>query len=108
AVRKGDERWFDIVRYSANAMVLAEELNITSDNVKSFAGATDPVIKRLLGIDGDLGPSMGLEKDWAVQIIASLGNYGQMWERGFGASGMPRGPDKLASQGGLVFAFPMR
>jgi general L-amino acid transport system substrate-binding protein len=108
AVRKGDERWFDIARYTHNAMVLAEELGITSDNVKSFASSTDPVIKRLVGTDGDLGPSMGLEKDWAVNVIASVGNYGQMWDRAFGASGMPRGPNRLAAQGGLVFAYPMR
>jgi general L-amino acid transport system substrate-binding protein len=108
AVRKGDERWFDIVRYTHNAMVLAEELGINSANVKSFAGSTDPVVKRLLGADGDLGPSMGLDKEWAANVITHVGNYGEMWERAFGASGMPRGPDRLASQGGLVFAFPMR
>jgi general L-amino acid transport system substrate-binding protein len=108
AVRKGDERWFDIVRYTHNAMVLAEELGITSANVKSFGTSTDPVVKRLVGIDGDLGPSMALDKDWAVNVITHVGNYGEMWERAFGASGMPRGPDRLASQGGLVFALPMR
>lgn len=108
AVRKGDERWFDIVRYASNAMVLAEELGITSANVKSFAGSTDPVVKRLLGADADLGPSMGLDKEWAANIITHVGNYGEMWERAFGASGMPRGPDRLASQGGLMFAYPMR
>jgi general L-amino acid transport system substrate-binding protein len=108
AVRKGDERWFDIVRYTHNAMVLAEELGITSENIKSFANSTDPVVKRLLGADGDLGASMGLDKEWAQNVIAGVGNYGQMWERAFGASGMPRGPDHLASQGGLVFAYPMR
>ena len=108
AVRKGDERWFDIVRYTHNAMVLAEELGINSANVKTFASSTDPVIKRLMGVDGDLGPSMGLDKEWAVNIITNVGNYGEMWERAFGASGLPRGPDRLASQGGLVFAFPMR
>ncbi|MFI4928946.1 MAG: amino acid ABC transporter substrate-binding protein [Burkholderiales bacterium] len=108
AVRKGDERWFDIARYSHNAMVLAEELGITSDNVKTFASSTDPVVKRLLGADGDLGASMGLDKEWAVNVISSVGNYGQMWQRAFGASGMPRGPDRLASEGGLVFSYPMR
>ena len=108
AVRKGDERWFDIARYTHNAMVLAEEQGITSENIKSFASSTDPVIKRLLGVDGDLGASMGLDKDWAVNVITGVGNYGQMWQRAFGASGMPRGPDRLASEGGLVFSYPMR
>ena len=108
AVRKGDERWFDIVRYTYNAMVAAEELGITSKNVKTFVTSTDPVIKRLLGIDGDLGPSMGLEKDWAANVISQVGNYGEMWERAFSASGMPRGPNQLAAQGGLHYALPMQ
>jgi len=108
AVRKGDERWFDIVRYTYNAMVAAEELGITSKNIKTFAVSSDPVIKRLLGADGDLGPSMGLEKDWAANVIAQVGNYGEMWERAFAASGMPRGPNQLAAQGGLHYAFPMQ
>jgi general L-amino acid transport system substrate-binding protein len=108
AVRKGDERWFDIVRYTYNAMVAAEELGITSKNIKTFAASTDPVIKRLLGVDGDLGPSMGLEKDWAANVITQVGNYGEMWERAFSASGMPRGPNQLAAQGGLHYAFPMQ
>ena len=108
AVRKGDDRWFDIARYTFNAMVAAEELGITSKNVKTFAASTDPVIKRLLGVDGDLGPSMGLEKDWAANVIAQVGNYGEMWERAFSASGMPRGPNQLAAQGGLHYAFPMQ
>jgi general L-amino acid transport system substrate-binding protein len=108
AVRKGDERWFDIVHYTSNAQVAAEELGITSKNVKTFGGSTDAAVKRLLGIDGDLGPSMGLDKDWAANVIAQVGNYGEMWERAFGASGMPRGANKLAAQGGLFYALPMQ
>ncbi len=108
AVRKGDDRWFDIVHYTYNAMVAAEELGITSKNVKSFASSNDPAVKRLLGIDGDLGPSMGLAKDWAVNAITQVGNYGEMWERSFAASGMPRGANRLAAQGGLHYAVPMQ
>ena len=65
-------------------------------------------MKRLLGIDGDLGPSMGLEKDWAANVIAQVGNYGEMWERAFATSGMPRGANRLAAEGGLLYAFPMQ
>lgn len=107
AVRKGDDRWFDVVRYTWNAQVAAEELGITQANVKSFP-TTDPVVKRLLGVEGDLGPSMGLEKDWAVNVISQVGNYGEMWERAFARSGMPRGPNRLAANGGLMYAFPMQ
>ena len=108
AVRKGDERWFDIVRYTSNAMVAAEEFGINSKNVKTFSASTDAPVKRLLGIDGDLGPSMGLDKEWAANVITQVGNYGEMWERAFSASGMPRGPNQLAAQGGLHYAFPMQ
>jgi general L-amino acid transport system substrate-binding protein len=108
AVRKGDDRWFDIVRYTYNAMVAAEELGITSKNIKTFGSSNDPGIKRLLGADGDLGASMGLEKDWAANAISQVGNYGEMWERAFSASGMPRGPNRLAADGGLHYAFPMQ
>jgi len=108
AVRKGDDRWLDIARYVWNAQVFAEELGITSKNAQSHLSSNDPDVKRLLGVDGDLGPSMGLEKDWAARVITQVGNFGEMWERAFAASGMPRGPNKLASDGGLMYAFPMR
>lgn len=108
AVRKGDDRWFDIVRYVFNAQVAAEELGITAANVKAPPNAADPDVKRLLGADGDLGASMGLDKDWAANVIAQVGNFGEMWERAFGPSGMPRAQNKLAGEGGLVYAVPMR
>jgi general L-amino acid transport system substrate-binding protein len=108
AVRKGDDRWFDIVRYTYNAQVAAEELGITSKNIGTFGSSTDPDVKRLLGIDGDLGPSMGLDKKWAADVIAQVGNFGEMWERAFASSGMPRGPNRLAADGGLLYSYPMR
>jgi general L-amino acid transport system substrate-binding protein len=108
AVRKGDDRWFDIVHYTFNAQVLAEELGVTAANVKAQAASTDPDVKRLLGIEGDLGPSMGLDKEWAARVIAEVGNYGEMWQRAFAPSGMPRAQNRLAEHGGLVYAVPMR
>lgn len=107
AVRKSDDRWFDIVRYTHNALVMAEEMGITSDNVRGFPG-TEPAIKRFLGTEGDLGPSLGLDKEWAVNAVAAVGNYGQMWQRAFGETGLQRGQNRLASQGGLQYAYPMR
>ncbi len=108
AVRKGDDRWFDIVRYTLNAMINAEELGVTSQNLKSFATSADPDVKRLLGTEGDLGPSMGLDKDWAANVIAQVGNYGETFDRAFSASGMPRAQNRLAEKGGLLYAVPMR
>ncbi|MBB3178193.1 amino acid ABC transporter substrate-binding protein [Variovorax sp. Sphag1AA] len=107
-VRKGDDRWFDIVRYTLNAMINAEELGVTSQNLKTFASSTDPDIKRLLGTEGDLGPSMGLDKEWATNVIAQVGNYGETFDRAFAASGMPRAQNRLAEKGGLLWAVPMR
>lgn len=108
AVRKGDDRWLDIAHYTHNAMVAAEELGISSKNIKSFASSNDRAVKRLLGVEGDLGPSMGLDKEWAAHVISQVGNYGEMWERAFAASSMPRGPNRLAGQGGLQYAVPMQ
>jgi general L-amino acid transport system substrate-binding protein len=108
AVRKGDDRWLDIVRYAHFAMVTAEELGITAENVKSMGASNDPAVKRLLGIEGELGSSMGLDNKWAVNIIASVGNYGEMWTRSFAATGLPRGLNRLWSAGGLQYAPPLR
>lgn len=108
AVRKGDDRWFDIVRYTLNAQVAAEELGVTMKNAKSMGSSGDADVKRLLGVDGDLGPSLGLEKDWAANVIAQVGNYGEMFDRAFSASGMQRGQNALVMQGGLMYALPMR
>jgi general L-amino acid transport system substrate-binding protein len=108
AVRKGDDRWFDIVRYTFNAQIAAEELGVTSQTVAGLAGSNVPDIKRLLGTDGDLGPSLGLDRAWAANVITKVGNYGEMFERALGASGMPRGQNRLVENGGLMFALPMR
>jgi general L-amino acid transport system substrate-binding protein len=107
AVRKGDDRWYDIVRYTHFAMVTAEEMGITSANVKSFS-STDPAVRRFLGTEGELGSSMGLDNRWAVNVIAAVGNYGEVWQRHFATSGLTRGLNRLWSDGGLQFAPPMR
>ncbi len=108
AVRKGDDRWFDIVHYAFNAMIAAEELGISSKNIDTFAASTDADVRRLMGSEGDLGPSLGLERDWAVNVVKQVGNYGEAFDRAFSASGMPRGQNKLAGQGGLMYSVPMR
>ncbi|MCV0437456.1 MAG: amino acid ABC transporter substrate-binding protein [Hydrogenophaga sp.] len=107
AVRKGDERWFDIARYTHYAMVTAEAMGINAANVKSF-NTNDPAVKRLLGTEGELGASMGLDNSWAVNVIAAVGNYGEMWTRHFASSGVPRGQNRLWNDGGLQYAPPLR
>ncbi|MEZ5741701.1 MAG: amino acid ABC transporter substrate-binding protein [Burkholderiaceae bacterium] len=108
AVRKGDGRWFDIVRYSLIAQVNAEEMGIDSKNVDSIDATASPAAKRLVGIDGKLGESLGLERDWAKNIVKQVGNYGEMWTRSFGKSGADRSKNRLASKGGLQYPYPMR
>lgn len=108
-VRKGDWRYFDIVRWSLFAQIAAEELGVTSANVEEMQRtSTNPDIQRLLGRTGDLGRSMGLDNDWAVRIIRQVGNYGEMYERNITPIGIPRGVNNLWNNGGLHYAPPIR
>jgi len=112
AVRQGDEEWFDIVRWSLLAMVGAEELGLTSANVEEKAKTTkNPDVARMLGAEGEYGKDLNLPKDWAVQIVKQVGNYGEVFERNIG-SGSPlkieRGLNALWTNGGLQYAPPVR
>ena len=109
AVRKGDWRFFDIVRWTLFAQIAAEDLGVTSANVEEMARtSTNPDIQRLLGRTGDLGQSMGLPNDWVVKIIKQVGNYGEMYERNITPIGIPRGVNNLWNRGGLHYAPPIR
>ncbi|MFN3613982.1 MAG: amino acid ABC transporter substrate-binding protein [Rubrimonas sp.] len=112
-VRHGDNDWGDIVRWTLNAMIIAEELGITSENVAELASApTDnPEINRLLGTEGEFGAMMGLSNDWAVQVISQVGNYAEVFERYIGEStpiGLERGLNALYTDGGILYAPPFR
>ena len=110
-VRKGDGRWFDIVRWSSFAMLTAEEAGVTSANVDAMLKSDNPDIKRLLGAEGQMGENLGLKKDFAYNIIKQVGNYGESFERTVG-QGSPlkiaRGYNALWNQGGLQYAPPFR
>ncbi|MBR0670920.1 amino acid ABC transporter substrate-binding protein [Roseomonas soli] len=109
AVRKGDWRFFDIVRWTLFAQIAAEELGLNSGNIEEVARTTtNPDIQRFVGRTGDLGRSMGLENDWAVRIIRQVGNYGEMYERNITPIGIPRGVNNLWNNGGLHYAPPIR
>ena len=112
-VRHGDNEWGDVVRWSFNAMVAAEELGVTSANVAELASAPvdNPEINRLLGTESNMGEMLGLDADWAVRIIASVGNYGESFERHIGENtpiGLARGLNALWTQGGLQYSPPFR
>lgn len=107
-VRKGDWKFFDIVRWVHFALVTAEEFGITQANIDSFANSTNPDIQRFMGRTGDLGRMMGLDNDWAVKVVRAVGNYGEVWERNMTPIGFPRGVNNLWTRGGLQYAPPMR
>ncbi|MDP5055741.1 MAG: amino acid ABC transporter substrate-binding protein [Marinomonas hwangdonensis] len=111
-VRHGDNQWKDIVTWAMFVQVNAEEMGISSKNVDQIkSGTTDPGIKRLLGVEGDMGAQLGLPAEWAYNIIAKVGNYGEVFERNVGPStpvGLPRGINKLWTDGGVMYAPPVR
>nr|WP_232230375.1 amino acid ABC transporter substrate-binding protein [Halomonas sp. 1513] len=111
AVRQGDDQWFNIVKWSLFAMLNAEELGISSDNVDDMLGSEDPDIARLLGDDGNYGEGMGLEADWAYHIISQVGNYAESFDRNVGMDSplqIERGINALWTEGGIQYAPPIR
>jgi general L-amino acid transport system substrate-binding protein len=114
AVKRGDEAWTSIVRWTLNALIMAEELGVTQDNVDEQADdSRDPQIQRLLGVDGDYGAMMGLRRDWARSAIKAGGNYGEIFARNVGADSsldLTRGLNAQwnATPGGLIYALPIR
>ncbi|WP_029040175.1 amino acid ABC transporter substrate-binding protein [Cucumibacter marinus] len=111
SVRQGDDTWLNINRWTLFAMINAEELGVTSENVDEMLGSDNPSIKRLLGVEGDFGTPMGLDKDWAYRIIKAVGNYGESYDRHIGpdtAIGLERGLNALWTKGGILYAPPIR
>ncbi len=110
-VRQGDDQWFNIVKWSLFAMVNGEELGVSSENIDSFSKTSNPLIRRLLGVEGPKGKGLGLDDQWAYRIIKQVGNYGEVFDRNVG-SGSPlkidRGLNALWFNGGLQYAPPIR
>lgn len=112
-VAQGDDQWADIVRWTMNALVAAEELGITSANIEELSkGTTNPEIDRMLGSsEDDLGAMVGLDKQWAKRAIAAAGNYGEIFAANIGEAtpiGLARGLNALWTQGGLQYSPPFR
>ena len=113
AVRQGDDQWFDIVKWTFNALVLAEEMGITQANVEEMKSSANPDVKRVLGQEegSKLGADLGVSEDWVVNIIKGVGNYGEIFERNIG-QGSPlkiaRGINALWTKGGIQYAIPIR
>jgi general L-amino acid transport system substrate-binding protein len=111
-VRHGDDQWADIVMWTLNALIAAEEFGVTSANLEEMAkGTTNPEVNRLLGTEGDLGAMFGLDAQWAKRAIAAGGNYGEIFAATIGEStpiGIARGLNAQWTQGGLMYTPPFR
>lgn len=107
-VRKGDQKWFDLVRWTFFAQIAAEELGVTSANVDQMLQSQNPEIQRLLGVTGGLGQMLGVDNRWAYNIIKQVGNFEEIWERNITPIGVPRGINALWTKGGLMYAPPIR
>jgi general L-amino acid transport system substrate-binding protein len=107
-VRKGDDKFFDIVRWTLFALLQAEESGVTMANVDEMQNSTNPDIRRLLGAEGDLGKAMGVDNRFAVNIVKAVGNYGEIWDRTVAPLSIPRGINNLWSKGGLHYPPPLR
>jgi general L-amino acid transport system substrate-binding protein len=111
-VRHGDDQWFDIMKWVTFGLMDAEELGITSDNVEEMAATSeDPVIRNLLGAEGDLGQGLGLDNDFMVKAISQVGNYGEIYDRHLGPDtpfNLARGVNAQWNDGGLIYSPPFR
>jgi len=110
-VRQGDPQWLNVVRWVLFAMINAEELGVEQANVDQMLDSPNPEVKRLLGTEGEFGSPIGLENDWAYQIVKLVGNYGESFARNVGDKsplGIARGQNALWKNGGLQYAPPIR
>lgn len=110
-VRDDDPQWFDIVKWVIYATIAAEEAGVTSANVAAMRRSEDPEVRRLLGVDPGLGESLGLDEAWAARVIEQVGNYGEIFEQNLGENtplGLKRGINALWTDGGLMYAPPLR
>lgn len=111
AVRQGDQQWFNIVKWTAFALVNAEELGVTSQNMDDALKSTKPEVQRLVGSAEDYGARLGLTRDWAARMLRLVGNYSEIYERNVGVKsplGIPRGINERWTAGGIMYAPPVR
>lgn len=110
-VRQGDEQWFNVVRWTLNAMLEAEEYGVTSANVDEQLKSSNPNVQRILGVSPGMGKNLGVDEKWAYSIIKQVGNYGESFERNLGMSSamkLERGLNAQWRQGGLMYGWPVR
>jgi general L-amino acid transport system substrate-binding protein len=110
-VRQDDFQWFNIVKWTNFALLDAEESGISSQTLEEALASTKPEVRRLLGAEGNFGEQMGLTNDWMVRVIRAVGNYAEVYDRNVGTKsklGIPRGINQLWTNGGILYAPPVR
>ena len=110
-VRQDDFRWFNIVKWTNFAMLDAEELGVSSETLNEALKSEEPDVRRLVGTDGNFGEQLGLSKDWVVRIVGLVGNYVEVYDRNVGSKSrlkIPRGLNALWTNGGILYAPPVR
>lgn len=112
-VPHGDDQWFDLVKTVLWLLINAEELGVTQENVETMKGSDSVRVRRMLGSEGDFGQhDLGLKQDFAVDVLKAVGNYGEIYDRYMGPEGdaftLPRGRNALWSDGGLIYAPPLK
>ncbi len=109
--RLDDPQWATIVNWTVDALIQAEESGVTHDNLAEMKKSEDPEIRRLLGLQRGYAPLIGLDDAWAARVIEAVGNYGEMFERDLGSGSvmkLSRASNRLWTQGGLMYALPIR
>lgn len=109
AVRHGDDQWFDVVKWSFEALIMAEQLGITQANADEMLKSRDPDVQRFLGIEKGNGKALGLDEAWAYNIVKQVGNYAEIYDRNVGAGSplkIERGVNRLQRDGGLMLPLP--
>jgi len=111
-VRQGDDKWFDIVKWTYYALVNAEEAGVTQANVDEMKNSNNPDLRRLLGTEPEtkIGTDLGLTNDWVVNIIKATGNYGEIFDRNLGSSSplkIKRCLNALWTDGSLQYGMPI-
>jgi general L-amino acid transport system substrate-binding protein len=107
-VRHGDQAFTDLVRWIHYGLLTAEELGLNAGNIAQAQGDARPDVQRLIGRTGDLGRMLGVDNAFMVNIVRTLGNYGEIFQRNLGPLGLQRGPNALWNQGGLQYPPPFR
>ncbi len=110
-MRADDVAWFNVVKWTLSALINAEELGVGKATLDEALQSQKPAVRRLLGVEGDFGESLGLTNDWALRAVRAVGNYGEMFDANLGARSryaIPRGLNQLWENGGILYAPPLQ